>query len=104
MTLAHPDILSDWTADLTDVWAEATDPDGEFGESCDGLFSVDWEAYEYPDDHLSYPVLTLDWLVVEDRHATRTIKREFAIRVLGIDAVQRIELIEAERYLEAHRG
>ena len=97
-----------WTneADLTDVWAEETDPGNERGEVATGLFSLSVAASEYPTagGHGS-----INWrsceevehchligLRIEGDGEPYIIDRATLLTVLGAPRVARLESLVAE--------
>ncbi len=91
---------ADHETDLSDWWAELTDPENEFGEVATGLFDVVREGDGYPvaSGHgavrwiactTSAAILTGLW--VESAAGSRFVPREWLMKLTNMDEIARVE-------------
>jgi len=87
--------IADREVDITDIWAEATDPENERDETC--------TAYLHEDisDRMTWGcdiqiTFTLRGISIEDRGLTIFRDREWALKILGPAAIWKIEDAEME--------
>lgn len=89
--------VADREVDITDIWAEATDPEGERGEVCTAYLHEDTigrNRIKWGCD--VWITFTLKGIAVEDRGLTSYHDREWALKVLGASAIWEIEDAEME--------
>jgi len=100
MTSAQtPDWLRrvDRRIDVSDVWMEQTDPDNERGEVCEALFErVDLRCIDELSHCFDADGMNLIGIAVTDECGTIYRNREWAIKMLGVDAIWRVEDSEME--------
>ena len=83
--------------DISDVWMEQTDTTAERGESCDALFErVDVLCSDLQHRDYSADGFTLIGIAITDTGGTIYRDRGWAIKMLGADAVWRVEDCEME--------
>ena len=89
--------LCDSTADISDVWAEETDPNADCGELCTAFFDhAEGSAYNERHEDITCTVPCLIGISVQDEYDTTIYPRDRAISFLGYEAVCRVE--------DAHMG
>ena len=87
-------VLTDYAMDCTDAYAEITDPEGEFGETCEALFVFD-TVEDYPanpyDKCQWVNVAQLVGLVVQDGYGPSYVPLDRVRDMLGAEFIGRIE-------------
>ena len=109
MTYLEADVTPDWVTyadrvtDISDVWAEATDPEQERGEVCMAYFDAATPVRQRPSG--DYPTdkpfdaadgMRLVGIAIVDTTGTIYRGREWATKVLGPDTVWNVERYEME--------
>ena len=94
-----PDWLrrADRRVDMSDVWQEQTDPAAERGEVCEAIFQrVDVPCVDERHACFNAGGMTLIGIAITDTGGTIYRDRAWAIKMLGVDAVWRVEDCEME--------
>jgi hypothetical protein len=87
----------DRRVDVSDIWMEHTDPENERGEICEALFtSASVPCYAAREGCFDMPGFELVGIAVRDEGGAIYRDREWAMKMLGADAVWRIEAGEME--------
>ncbi|MHA7852222.1 hypothetical protein [Roseovarius sp.] len=98
MTYLNATITPDWTrredrrVDVSDVWQEQTDPNNERGEVCEAIFErVDVPCIDERHRCFDADGFTLIGIAITDECGTVYRDRAWALKMLGADAVWRVE-------------
>jgi len=91
--------MTDHTADISDAWMEATDPENERGEVVMGHFNrVSVDCYAPREGCYARDGYELASISIEDTSGTVTRNRYWAMKMLGYEAITRIENAESAAF------
>ena len=89
--------MTDHTADISDAWQETTDPENERGEVVVGFFNrVPVDCYAAREGCFTRDGYELVSVSIEDTSGTVTRNRDWAMKMMGYEAITRIEDAESE--------
>lgn len=92
-----------YTADITEAYAEVVDPDQEYDEECEAVFRTEW-ARDISDGQWHIDQFWLIGIVITDGDAKYYLDRDATIRLLGYEAVERLENAYVEDAAEESRS
>jgi len=96
ITAETKDPWYDRETDACDAWIDEIDPGNEQGAFVTALFTSETQAFDYPHDRYNYTAFRLVGLRVETLDGSEIKDRDWCLRRLGADAVNRLETCEME--------
>jgi len=89
--------MTDHNADISDAWMEVTDPENKRGEIAMGYFNrVSVDCYAPREGCYTRDGYELASISIEDTSGIVTRSRDWAMKMMGYEAITRIEDAESE--------